>query len=199
MRRPTPGHEVLVANPRKVRAIYDNDKKSDRVDGEQLARFARMDPMLLSPITHRGMATRADLAVLRSRSALVDSRTQLVDHVRGSVKPFGVRFPASSTPTFARKAAWKIPRELRPALVPILRTIAQLTARIVKFECRIEQLAYHPVLASLTARPRDRLIDCSARLDGLQHAPDLNRSFRVRMEARRTMSLLRGQGRRNAA
>lgn len=135
------GHEVLVANPRKVRAIYDNDKKSDRVDAEQLARFARMDPKLLSPITHRGMATRADLAVLRSRSALVDSRTQLVNHVRGSVKPFGVRLPASSTPTFARKAAWKIPRELRPALVPILRTIAQLTARIVKFERRIEQLA----------------------------------------------------------
>ena len=135
------GHEVLVANPRKVRAIYDNDKKSDRVDAEQLARSARMDPKLLSPITHRGMATRADLAVLRSRSALVDSRTQLVNHVRGSVKPFGVRLPASSTPTFARKAAWKIPRELRPALVPILRTIAQLTARIVKFERRIEQLA----------------------------------------------------------
>jgi transposase len=125
------GHEVLVANPRKVRAIYDNDKKCDRVDAEQLARFARVDPKLLSPITHRGMATRADLVVLRSRSALVDSRTQLVNHVRGSTNSFGVRLPASPTPTFARKAAWKIPREMRPGLVPILRTIADLTARIV--------------------------------------------------------------------
>ncbi len=135
------GHEVLVANPRKVRAIYNNDKKCDRVDAEQLARFARVDPKLLSPITHRGMAKRADLAILRSRSALVDSRTQLVNHVRGSIKPFGVRLPASSTETFARKAAWKIPRELRPALVPILRTIADLTARIVEFDRRIERLA----------------------------------------------------------
>ncbi|HEX6810550.1 MAG TPA: IS110 family transposase [Planctomycetota bacterium] len=135
------GHEVLVANPRKVRAIYDNDQKSDRVDAEQLARFARMDPKLLSPIVHRSMAARADLAVLRSRSALVDARTQLINHVRGSVKPFGNRLPDSSTLTFARKAAWKIPRELRPALVPVLRTIADLTARIVKFERRIEQLA----------------------------------------------------------
>ncbi len=135
------GHEVLVANPRKVRAIYDNDKKCDRVDAEQLARFARMDPKLLSPISHRGMATRADLAILRSRSALVDSRTQLINHVRGSIKPFGVRLPASPTLTFARKAAWKIPRELRPALVPILRTIAELTARIREFERRIEQMA----------------------------------------------------------
>lgn len=135
------GHEVLVANPRKLRAIYDNDNKSDHVDAEQLARFARMDPKLLSPIAHRGMATRADLAILRSRSALVDSRTQLINHVRGSIKPFGVRLPASSTPTFARKAAWKIPRELRRALVPILRTIADLTTRIVEFERRIEQIA----------------------------------------------------------
>ena len=135
------GHEVLVANPRKVRAIYDNDTKCDRIDAEQLARFARMDPKLLSPISHRGMATRADLAILRSRSALVDSRTQLINHVRGSIKPFGVRLPTSPTLTFARKAAWKIPRELRPALVPILRTIAELTARIREFERRIEQLA----------------------------------------------------------
>ncbi len=135
------GHEVFVANPRKVRAIYDNDNKSDRVDAEQLARFARMDPKLLSPIAHRSMAARADLAVLRSRSALVNARTQLINHVRGSTKPFGVRLPASSTPTFARHVAWRIPRELRPALVPVLRTIAELTTRIVKFERRIEQLA----------------------------------------------------------
>jgi len=26
------GHEVIVANPRKLRAIYDNDRKSDQVD-----------------------------------------------------------------------------------------------------------------------------------------------------------------------
>lgn len=55
------GHEVLVANARKVRAIYDNDKKCDRVDAEQLARFARVDPKLLSPIAHRDRSTRADL------------------------------------------------------------------------------------------------------------------------------------------
>lgn len=134
------GHEVLVANARKVRAIYDNDKKCDRVDAEQLARFARMDPKLLSPIEHRGKETRADFAVLRSRSALVDSRTQLVNHVRGCMKSFGTRLSGSTTATFARRAAWRIPRELRRALVPILRTIAELTQRIVAFESRIERL-----------------------------------------------------------
>jgi transposase len=135
------GHEVIVANPRKLQAIYQSDSKSDRRDAEQLARFARLDPKLLSPITHRGMATRADLALLRSRAALVAARTQLVNHVRGSCKPFGVRLATgSSTTTFARRVAWRIPRQLRPALVPILRTIAELTARIRKLEHRIERI-----------------------------------------------------------
>lgn len=136
------GHEVIVANPRKLQAIYKSSRKCDRRDAEQLARFARLDPRLLSPITHRGMATRADLQLLRSRAALVDARTQLICHVRGSCKPFGVRLATgSSTTTFPRRVAWKIPRELRPALVPILRTIHELTERIRRLEHRIEGIA----------------------------------------------------------
>ena len=136
------GHEVVVANPRKLQTIYKSDRKCDRRDAEQLARFARLDPRLLSPITHRGQATRADLQLLRSRAALVDTRTQLVNHVRGSCKPFGVRLATgSSTTTFPRRVARQIPRELRPALVPILRTIAELTERIRKLEHRIERIA----------------------------------------------------------
>jgi transposase len=135
------GHEVLVANARKVRAIYDNDNKCDPVDAEQLARFARVDPKLLSPIAHRERATRADLGMLRSRSALVAARTQLVNHVRGCLKSFGARLGMCSTATFPRRAAWKIPRDLRRCLVPVLRTIAGLTQQILAFERRIEQVA----------------------------------------------------------
>ena len=51
------GHEVLVANPRKLRLIYQNDKKSDRVDAESLARLARVDPHLLAPIHRRSLET----------------------------------------------------------------------------------------------------------------------------------------------
>ena len=47
------GHEVLVANARKLRAIYDNPRKTDHADAETLARLVRMDPKLLSPIHHR--------------------------------------------------------------------------------------------------------------------------------------------------
>jgi transposase len=65
------GHEVLVANARRVRLIYANDAKNDKVDAETLARVGRLDPKLLFPIRHRGEEAQADLACLRARDCLV--------------------------------------------------------------------------------------------------------------------------------
>src|SRR5215204_1019445 len=75
------GHEVLVANARKLRLIYAEGRKNDRLDAENLARLARLDPRLLSPIEHRDEASQAHLSLLRSREALVGTRTKLVNHV----------------------------------------------------------------------------------------------------------------------
>ncbi len=85
------GHEVLVANARKLKLIYAEGKKTDRLDAQNLARLARLDPKLLSPLKHHGEASQAHLALVRSREALVEARTKLVNHVRGSVKSFGAR------------------------------------------------------------------------------------------------------------
>ncbi len=50
------GHEVIVANVRELRAISHSDRKSDQVDAEKLARYARLDPNILRPIAHRTVA-----------------------------------------------------------------------------------------------------------------------------------------------
>ena len=91
------GHEVLVANPRKVRLICDNENKSDQLDAELLARLARVDPKLLHTIQHRDGESQEALAVLRSRQALVEARTQLVNHVRSTVESNGSRLKSCST------------------------------------------------------------------------------------------------------
>jgi transposase len=36
------GHEVVVANPRKVRLIYESDRKNDRLDARMLAPSAEL-------------------------------------------------------------------------------------------------------------------------------------------------------------
>ena len=135
------GHEVLVANPRKIRLIYGSGRKTDRLDAEKLARLARADPELLHPVKHRGEDSRTHLALLRSREALVRSRTQLVNHVRGTVKSFGFRLPRCSARSFHHKAAEHLPPELREALEPVLETIASLTQQIGDYDRRIEKMA----------------------------------------------------------
>ena len=89
--------EVVVANPRKLRMIFKSDSKNDRLDAEKLARVARMDPKLLSPIQHREQSTRMDLAVARARDTLVAARTRMINHVRGCAKSFATRLPKCST------------------------------------------------------------------------------------------------------
>lgn len=135
------GHEVLVANARRLRLIAQNDSKSDRVDAETLARIGRLDPTLLAPIRHRGAAMQADLAVIRARDVLVRARTQLVQHVRGAVKSVGGRLPACSTQSFPRQVQDAIPEALRPALAPVLTLIEAVSGELRHFDRQVEQLA----------------------------------------------------------
>jgi transposase len=135
------GHEVLVANARKLRLIYANKRKTDEVDAENLARLARLDPRLLYPLRHRGEESQAHMALIRSRQALVGSRTQLVNHVRGAVKSFGGRLPKCPARSFHKRASEHIPEALRPALGPILETIASLTERIRDYERELETIS----------------------------------------------------------
>jgi transposase len=135
------GHEVLVANARKLRLIYANKHKKDEVDAENLARLARVDPKLLYPLKHRGEGSQAHMAIIRSRQALVASRTQLVNHVRGAVKSFGARLPKCPARSFHKRAAEHIPEALWPALEPILEQIGSLTERIRGYDRQLETVS----------------------------------------------------------
>jgi transposase len=90
------GHQVLVANARKLRLIYANKRKTDEIDAENLARLARVDPKLLYPIEHRGEEGQAHMAIIRSRQALIGCRTQLVNHAFGErSNPSGLACPSA--------------------------------------------------------------------------------------------------------
>ena len=135
------GHEVLVANARKLRLIYANKRKTDEIDAENLARLARLDPKLLYPLKHRGEDSQAHMAIIRSRQALVGCRTQLVNHVRGALKSFGAHLPKCPARSFHKRAAEHIPEALWPALGPVLETIGSLTQRIREYDRQLESIA----------------------------------------------------------
>jgi transposase len=134
------GHEVIVANPRQVYWIFKNTKKCDRVDAESLARLARADVNLLSPIQHRSAQAQAHRAVLSSRDALVRSRTALINHARGVVKTMGERLPSCSSAAFVHKALAQVPAAVGEALAPLFQVLESLNAQIHEYERQVKRL-----------------------------------------------------------
>lgn len=135
------GLEVVVANPRRLKMIYDSDSKNDEADAEALARLGRVDPSLLKPIKHRSLKSQSDLTLVRSREILVRSRTKLVNHVRGVTKSFGVQLDKCSTNSFHHKVPEQLPDILKPSLMPILETIEDLSRKISRFDHLVEATA----------------------------------------------------------
>jgi len=134
------GHETIVANPRRVRLIAENDSKSDGVDAELLARLGRVDPSLLKPIVHRGARAQKDRILIQARDGFVRARTQLVNQVRGLAKTMGTRAPSCSTEAFAHRVRETIPLDLFPGLETLLSTIESLTQTIREMDREVERV-----------------------------------------------------------
>lgn len=135
------GHAVIVANPRKVRAIYDTDNKTDERDAEMLARIGRLDPNLLYAITHKKEAHQRVLKVIDARDALVSARVSLVNHVRSSYKSLGIDLPsACDTASFARRLRERLSKEDIALMDSALEIIERLSDRIKSEDKRIEKI-----------------------------------------------------------
>lgn len=138
------GHRVLVANPRKVRAIYQNNRKSDRKDAEMLARIARSDESLLHPVKHVSEDMQRDLLQIKLRDNLVRQRVDIISSVRFTLKGLGVRLPSPSSECFARKARIKLKSE-HPDLLALVEAslcvLDTMTEQIRRLEKSIERMA----------------------------------------------------------
>ncbi len=135
------GHEVIVANARKVRLIGESRKKDDRMDAQTLARLARIDPQLLSPVKHRSAKAQADLTLIRARAGLVRARTALVNTARGLAKSYGERLRGCNVRNMNAEKAEGLSPELQRALEPLLACIESVSEQIREYNERIEKLA----------------------------------------------------------
>jgi transposase len=135
------GHEVIVAHARKVRLIGESRKKDDRMDAQTLARLARIDPQLLSPVKHRSAQAQADLMTIRARAGLVRARTALVNTARGLAKSYGERLRGCNVRNMNPEKAEGLSPELQTALEPLLACIESVSEQIREYNERIEKLA----------------------------------------------------------
>lgn len=146
------GHEVVVANAHKVKLITASVQKNDRVDARTLARLARIDPALLAPIHHRGEQAQVDLAVIRSRAELMESRTGLINCIRGTAKPFGERVKACDADQVKEGLAEGLSEAVQQAVRPLLRVVETMSQEIAGYDQKIEEMAKrYPEIELLTA------------------------------------------------
>jgi transposase len=133
------GHEPIVANPRRVLLIAKGKAKSDAVDAELLARLGRADPQLLSPIEHRGQEAQRDLAVIRGRALLVETRTGLINHVRSIVKSQGERVRKCTSKAFVKVVRQELPKNLLDTVEPVLVLIDAVNEQIHAVDCKLDK------------------------------------------------------------
>jgi len=145
------GHEVIVANPHNVKLITKSVKKNDRIDAEHLARLARVDPKLLSPIRHRGEEAQADLAVIRARAELVETRTALINCARGMAKPMGERLKQCDADQVKEGLADGLGAGLQEVIRPLLKCVEAMSKQIEVYDEKIKAIAKrYPEIELLT-------------------------------------------------
>ena len=138
------GHRVIVANPRKLRAIYENPRKSDKKDALMLAKLARADESLLSPIEHRSERAQRDLLQIKLRDNLVRQRVNIISSVRFILKSLGIKTKSPKTAYFTRHLRRQLEEdypEMLTLVEPSLLVIDSITAQVKALDKSIETLA----------------------------------------------------------
>jgi transposase len=135
------GLRVLIANPRKLRAIYQSERKSDRRDAQMLARIGRLDPALLYPVRHGSAEAQQDLLRIKLRDSLVRARVALINSVRFTLKSLGYTTPNPSSERFHKVVMDGLPETIVQMIAPSVQALAELTVRIKVLELEIKTLA----------------------------------------------------------
>lgn len=147
------GCTCVVANARKLRAIYQNDRKCDEYDARMLAKLARVDPELLSPIQHGSEARQLHRLSITLRDSLVRQRVNIISTIRFSLKSLGVRISGCSTPYFAGRCR----EELEG--MPLLETLEAPLGAIEGLNSQIKALDKQIAKTAAEHYPETKLLE----------------------------------------
>src|SRR5947207_9589190 len=131
------GFEVVVSNPRKTRAIYQHERKSDRRDALMLARIARMEPALLYPVRHGSEEAQQELLRIKLRDSLVRARVALINSLRFTLKSLGYSIANPSPKRFHKVIQSALPQSVAQVIAPSVQALEELSFRIKLLEREI--------------------------------------------------------------
>ena len=95
------GHQAVVVDPNRLRAISSSPKKTDAHDAEMLAMLGKTG--LLTPVHVRSEFTDRFRRLLAARHAIVGSRANLIRTTRSLLRSEGHNLPSCDGDDFARR------------------------------------------------------------------------------------------------
>ena len=149
------GHEVVVVDPGRTKAIGAARIKHDKLDARVLAELGAAD--LLARVDRPSEKHRLERMVVVGRDSLVRTRVQLVNVVRSILDSEGIELKGCATDAFVRAVQEKwneLPEPMRAAIEPVLLALEKLTEQIVECDQRLkERLAGDPEVKRLMTVP----------------------------------------------
>ena len=130
------GHEVVILNPNQLRGVTQSGKKTDRNDALVIADALRLNFM---PSVHlKSRASRKLKSLLTNREIMVRSRVNFTNHIRGTLREYGITMPQGAE-IFWERAAATIKTLDCPILVGVLENLLEQAKGLVKMEKQVEQ------------------------------------------------------------
>lgn len=129
-------HSVVLINPNQFRGIGIGGKKTDERDAKALANALRLG--FIPEVHHKSLMARRLKSLLVAREIFVRNRVNMVNHIRGSLREYGITIPAG-TEAFFEQIETKFTELEFPPLLEILRSMLLQIRESQKQEKAIEQ------------------------------------------------------------
>ena len=164
------GHEVVIFNSNQFRGIGIGGKKTDERDARALAEALRLN--FVPEIYHRSKYCRQIKSLLTSREHVVQTRVDSINHVRGTLREYGITMPMGAE-VFYSQAREKIEKldclQIRESLLLMLESINRYRDQeklietylfdLTKEDHRITRLQSAPGIGKITALMMVAVID----------------------------------------
>ena len=136
------GHEqVIIINSNKFRGIGIGGKKTDERDARALADALRLS--FIPEVHHRTKYSRQIKSLLTTREHVVQARVDSMNHVRGTLREYGITMPAGAE-NFYKEARAKIETldcvGIRDSLVLVFENVVRYLEQEKSVEAQVKEL-----------------------------------------------------------
>lgn len=132
----TSGHKVDIIDPKAFRLVGMNGKKTDKKDARAIAECLRLN--FIPKVHLKSLRSRELKSLLMSREMTVTSRVNICNHIRGTLREYGLPIPAGKD-KFFEEVVESISKVENGYLRVTLFELLELANNLIKKEAEIEK------------------------------------------------------------